>query len=166
MVCLCLISSNNGPPRINYDWWTVYGNGTIYCTINLTTHHYGIHNTGGPPKATPPPVAASIMVDGEIYGAIYGTIPINGPSSKIYAWWQLLMVRGVRRPLPPCATFSVHNYLICDSFVYNLSPKSQTTVKQIKGRVISEKKGPCQEACTPSSEFWSKIDFPESRVWI
>ena len=52
--------------------------GTIYGTINLTIHHYGIHNSGGrrrrPPLLWRRPEAASIMVDGEIYGAIYGTI--------------------------------------------------------------------------------------------
>ena len=34
-----------------------------YLAVNLPVHHYGIHNSGGPPTS-----AASIMVDGEIHG--------------------------------------------------------------------------------------------------
>ena len=52
----------------NQPYGRLYG--TIYGTINLTIHHYG---GGLRPKAAPT-VVDSIMVDGEIYGAIYGTM--------------------------------------------------------------------------------------------
>ena len=49
---------------------------TIYGTANLAIHHYGFHNSGAGPEGARPmwrlPKAASMLVDGEIGGSIYG----------------------------------------------------------------------------------------------
>ena len=40
----------------------------------LPTHHYGFHNSGGPPEAGPPS-AASMMVDGKAANIAIQVIP-------------------------------------------------------------------------------------------
>ena len=126
-----LVDTGRSGTRSGIRSGEIYGAiyGRIYGPICDTIHHYGIHNSGGAPKAAPhwcgggrrPP---SIVVDGVTYGTIYpiiyGTINLTRSNTGCGAGSGTRSGTGC-----PCPPVAVHLYLSptlqCDEIMQSIT---------------------------------------------